>query len=204
MVWILAATRAHVTGKGSEVHSVGSAKTGGLRWAMLLVPVVFAGVLLGFVIVHKTGLSHRPGFVESGEQPWDNPTLLQLGQTFPMPEVIDTSGAVISLGGYVDGRKALVVFVADGCPPCHTLLRSIRTNRVMPDSSYCLVLLALDPGPLRREYSHPVFAVRWEYMVEHGIANYPTVCGIDACGQLRFVMPGLSERLDREFVVSYL
>lgn len=146
--------------------------------AAIIWVTIAAGVYLGMFI------SVRSGLTGSGNQtiPQDkmhNSTNLEIGDQFPDLQIADNDGNAINIGTLLNGQKAIIAFVAEGCKPCHDLMEYFRTSEIIAENQYRVIILSQEPAAFIPLTDLPVYSITSDMMDALHIQGMPTMIGVD-------------------------
>lgn len=166
--------------------------------------VAFAGGM-GGIYLGSIAFRGTPNIVEA--QPIQNNASafdyrdfidLEVGDLFPLEDVIDTTGKVINIADLFDGQPAMVLFVSFDCEPCFNLLELWQKGIKERLYENAQVFVALKE-PERRvpiEYQGLISGMhRISLDIEHwknmySIGEWPTAISVDASGFISKIQIG--------------
>ncbi|UCC81136.1 MAG: redoxin family protein [Candidatus Zixiibacteriota bacterium] len=140
-----------------------------------------------------------------------NPAKLNVGDAFPQLELLDLDENVIDTKTVIDGRMALVFFLAPTCDMCSELIEAYREHmdRLPPELN--TFAICPDTPPMARFYAdeHGLpFSLYCDtaqsFQFDHGVIAFPTLMALDENGVIKYVNFGMMEDYALEDILQEL
>ena len=173
-----------------------------LKAAVLFV-VITGGVVAGFVIANHLSKRNVAGGFDIGASGLLNQTSVAVGDTLPDISVRDERDSTLALAPVVEGRKAILGFVSNGCEPCDDLLEFLEERKVREAGRCLVVLLAAGIQGYQAE-GYNVFRVDRPTIDQLKIRIFPTVIGMEPDGTVAFVSSGFSRLMTAPVIDKHL
>ena len=168
---------------------------------LVLFVVITAGVVSGFFIAVKTGLTQTGARYDSPEE--RNRTTIEVGTPAAELSEVYLSRKISSFTGPAHEQATLLAFVSGGCMPCQNFTRYIQKLKD-EGQVFNAVLFSNDPDFFRSLCDFDVLERFDPFLEEYDIHVYPTILGIDKEGKVSFVLSGFNESMDSDFILDNL
>ena len=168
---------------------------------LVLFVIITAGVVTGFFIAVKTGLT-QSGFRPEGPED-RNRTKIEVGTPVSEMSEIYLNKKVPSFINYAQNKATVIAFVSRGCQPCQAFAGYLQ-NLKDGGLEFNAILFSNDPEYFSALCDFDILDRYDPFLEKYDIHVYPTIFGIDKEGKVSFVLSGFNESMDSDFILSNL